>query len=135
MRRLLLLRHAKTEKDGPTGRDRDRRLDERGHRDAQEIGAYIAEHGLVPAQAFVSTAVRTRQTWDIVSKEWPEVTVDHLDELYGADAGGLLGIVRAAVGDDPQSLLVVAHNPGLHEFHSLQYRRESIKRMSDPKPH
>ncbi|MBR1219735.1 histidine phosphatase family protein [Bradyrhizobium sp. U87765 SZCCT0131] len=116
MRRLLLLRHAKTEKDGPTGRDRDRRLDERGHRDAQDIGAYMAQGGLVPNHAFVSTAVRTRQTWDIVAKEWPAAAVDHLDELYGAEPGALLGIVRAAVGDDPRTLLVIAHNPGLHEF-------------------
>lgn len=116
MRRLLLLRHAKTEKDGPTGRDRDRRLDERGHRDARTMGAYIAEHDLVPDHAFVSTAVRTRQTFDLVSQDWPKVAVDHLDELYGADPGSLLGIVRAAVGDDPRGLLVIAHNPGLHEF-------------------
>ncbi|MFN5487820.1 MAG: histidine phosphatase family protein, partial [Bradyrhizobium sp.] len=34
MRRLLLLRHAKTETDAPSGQDQDRRLDERGHRDA-----------------------------------------------------------------------------------------------------
>src|ERR1700761_6328358 len=38
MRRLMLLRHAKTETDSPSGRDRDRRLDERGRRDAAEIG-------------------------------------------------------------------------------------------------
>ncbi|MFN5406517.1 MAG: histidine phosphatase family protein, partial [Bradyrhizobium sp.] len=38
MRRLMLLRHAKTETDAPTGRDQDRRLDERGHQDAAMIG-------------------------------------------------------------------------------------------------
>ena len=38
MRRLMLLRHAKTEHAAPSGHDQDRRLDDRGHRDAAEIG-------------------------------------------------------------------------------------------------
>jgi phosphohistidine phosphatase SixA len=42
MRRLMLLRHAKTENDAPSGRDQDRRLDDRGRKDAAEIGSFIA---------------------------------------------------------------------------------------------
>src|SRR3974390_3289249 len=42
MRRLMLLRHAKTEHDGPTGKDQDRRLDQRGKKDAAAIGSWIA---------------------------------------------------------------------------------------------
>ena len=42
MRRLMLLRHAKTETDAPSGRDQDRRLDDRGRNDAAEIGGWIA---------------------------------------------------------------------------------------------
>ena len=45
MRRLIVLRHAKTERDSPTGRDFDRRLDERGQQDAHEIGKYLADKG------------------------------------------------------------------------------------------
>ncbi|MGB6399350.1 MAG: histidine phosphatase family protein, partial [Bradyrhizobium sp.] len=44
MRRLMLLRHAKTESDAPSGRDRDRRLDERGRRDAAEIGGWMGRN-------------------------------------------------------------------------------------------
>ncbi len=120
MRRLLLLRHAKTEKDGPTGKDRDRRLDDRGRSDAAEMGAYLADQDLLPDHVFVSTAVRARQTWDELSAVWPKkaskIAVDHLDELYIADPGGLLGIIQAAAGDDPKRLMVIAHNPSLHEL-------------------
>jgi phosphohistidine phosphatase len=123
MRRLLLMRHAKTEKDGPTGKDRDRRLDDRGRDDAEAMGVFLAQQDLLPDLALVSTAVRARQTWDQVAAAWAniqpkiqKIQVDHLDELYAADPGSLLGIVHAAAGDDPQRLLVVAHNPGLHEF-------------------
>ena len=48
MRRLMLLRHAKTENDAPSGRDQDRRLDNRGRRDAAEIGGWIGRHRPFP---------------------------------------------------------------------------------------
>ena len=56
MRRLMLLRHAKTETDAPSGRDQDRRLDERGHRDAAEIGAWLARNPPYPDFVQVSPA-------------------------------------------------------------------------------
>ena len=48
MRRLMLLRHAKTEHDAPSGRDHDRRLDERGRLDAAAIGTWVARHPPLP---------------------------------------------------------------------------------------
>ena len=48
MRRLMLLRHAKTENDAPSGRDQDRRLDNRGRLDAAEIGGWIGRHPPFP---------------------------------------------------------------------------------------
>jgi len=65
MRRLMLLRHAKTETDAPSGRDQDRRLDERGRRDAAEIGSWIARHPPFPDLVQVSPAVRAKQTWEL----------------------------------------------------------------------
>jgi phosphohistidine phosphatase len=120
MRRLLLMRHAKTEKDGPTGKDRDRRLDDRGRADAEQMGSWLAQQHQLPGLALVSTAVRARQTWDGIYKVWskinPSIEIDHLDELYGADPGDLVRIIRAANGEHFQTLLVIAHNPGLHEL-------------------
>ncbi len=65
MRRLLLLRHAKTENDAPSGRDQDRRLDNRGRVDAAEIGGWIGRHPPFPDSVLVSSAVRATQTWEI----------------------------------------------------------------------
>ena len=48
MRRLILLRHAKTERAEPGERDRDRKLMKRGRADAPIVGAYLAHHGLLP---------------------------------------------------------------------------------------
>src|SRR5262249_61562538 len=61
--RLILLRHAKSEKAEPGMSDHPRRLNARGKNDAAVIGAYMARHGLLGDLALVSTAGRTRQTW------------------------------------------------------------------------
>ena len=120
MRRLMLLRHAKTENDAPSGRDQDRRLDDRGRLDAAEIGSWIAGHPPFPDLVLVSTAVRSQQTWDIVqdtiSGAAPQPKVELLAELYGADPSVLLQLVHSAAAEDPRRLLLVGHNPGLHEL-------------------
>ena len=115
MRRLLLLRHAKTERPEPGERDRDRRLTKRGREDAPLIGAYMARHGLVPDLALVSPATRAEETWALVAKALP--TAPKLVEeegIYNAGRDKLIGIIRKA--RDAHVLLVVGHNPGLHEL-------------------
>ena len=120
MRRLMLLRHAKTETNAPSGRDQDRRLDERGRRDATEIGAWIARHPPFPDFVQVSPAVRARQTWELVQEAMkehaPAPQVEFLPELYGADPAQMLQTIRTASVTDPRHLMVVGHNPGMHEL-------------------
>lgn len=117
MRRLILLRHAKTEKLSASGLDRDRRLDERGRSDAPIMGQYLANEGLTPDLALISPAARVRETWDLLAGALPSAPrMDVVPELYAADPTQLLRIVRTADGREPNVLMVVAHNPGLHEF-------------------
>jgi phosphohistidine phosphatase len=119
MRRLILLRHAKTETDAPSGRDQDRRLDDRGRADAAEIAGWLTKNQLLPDFALVSTAVRARQTWDILAALIPDGAtrpeVSHLPELYGAGATQMLHEIRNVAGA-AQRLLLVGHNPGLQEL-------------------
>ncbi len=119
MRRLMLLRHAKTEHDGPTGRDQDRRLDQRGKKDAAEIGGWIGRHPPFPELVLVSPAVRARQTWDFVweamKEHAGEPQVEFVPELYAADPSDLLQAIRHASVSDPKRLMLVGHNPGMHE--------------------
>jgi phosphohistidine phosphatase len=120
MRRLMLLRHAKTENDAPSGRDQDRRLDDRGRHDAGEIGGWIGRHPPFPDVVLVSHAIRAHQTWEIAWEAMkdavPEPRVELVPELYGADPAQLLQIIRRASVADPQRLLLVGHNPGMHEL-------------------
>ena len=120
MRRLMLLRHAKTEHDSPSGRDQDRRLDNRGRHDAAEIGGWIGRHPPFPDLVLVSQAIRAHQTWEIAWEAMkdlaPEPQVEPMPELYSADASELLQIIRTASESDPHRLLLVGHNPGMHEL-------------------
>jgi len=120
MRRLMLLRHAKTEIDAPSGRDQDRRLDDRGRKDAAAIGGWIGRHPPFPDLVLVSHAIRAHQTWEIAWEAMkdlaPEPQVELMPELYGADAAELLHIIRTASETDPHRLLLVGHNPGMHEL-------------------
>ena len=124
MRRLMLLRHAKTEHDAPSGHDQDRRLDERGRLDAAAIGTWIGRHPPLPDAVLVSTAVRARQTWEIardamkdaVREQLPPPRVELLDELYGAEPTQLLRLIRLAEVTNPAQLMLIGHNPGMHEL-------------------
>ena len=124
MRRLMLLRHAKTETGASSGQDQDRRLDDRGRHDAAAIGGWIGRHPPFPDTVLVSTAVRALQTWEIARRAMqdaskniaPHPQVEFLAELYGADPARLLRIVRMAEAIDSKRLMVVGHNPGMHEL-------------------
>lgn len=116
MRRLMLLRHAKTETDSASGRDIDRSLDERGLAEAAEIGAWLARQETRPGRVLVSPATRTRQTWEIVAKAFSEKPdAREIDELYAASLERLLAAIHDN-GREVETLMLIAHNPGLHEL-------------------
>ncbi len=115
MRHLMLLRHGKTERAAPGGRDRDRRLTKRGRADAPLIGAYMARHGLVPDLALVSPARRAVETWELVAACFAKPPKAASEErIYNADAERLIAVLSEPRG--ARSLLVVGHNPGIHDL-------------------
>ena len=114
--RLMLLRHAKSEKTEAGRSDRERRLDARGQSDAPVIGAYMARHALIPDLVVVSTAARTRETWEQLATALPkEPPVSVEDRLYNAGWQAILAAVKATA-PSVATLMVVGHNPGLHEL-------------------
>lgn len=114
MIRLMMLRHAKSSRP-PAMADCQRPLSDRGEVAAALMGEYMAHHGLIPDKVLCSSARRTLDTWSGVSAKWPPVRdVVFEDRLYGAGRAEILSIVRAEQ-DTARSLLVIGHNPGLHE--------------------
>lgn len=118
MRRLLLLRHAKSSWANPDLRDRDRPLSKRGLRDAPRMGRHLVEQGLMPDRVLCSPAVRTRDTLALVSSAaGAEPPVNYAAALYDTgegEGGGGVRRVRALIAETPENvsvLLVVGHMP------------------------
>jgi len=113
--RLMLLRHAKS--DRPDGvADERRPLGARGRRDSPRMGRHIVRKGLLPDLALVSTAYRAQETWQAVSSAFDRrVPVRNEPRLYEATSRGLFELVKETK-PEIASLLLVGHNPGLHEF-------------------
>ena len=113
-RRLILLRHAKS--DWPDVPDRDRPLAKRGRRDAPKIGRWLREHGYLPDTVICSDARRTRQTWDRVARELggsPSVTFE--PRAYAASATTLLYLVME-LPVTSRTALLIGHNPGVADL-------------------
>lgn len=116
MRRLMLLRHAKSDWSSPGTRDRERTLAARGREAAPHIGAYMAAHALVPDLVVCSTADRARQTWDLVAPAFsPAPRTIHDERIYNAEHDAILDVIKQTP-DTVHALLVVGHNPGLKDL-------------------
>ena len=116
MRRLMIFRHAKAERAEPGEPDRDRTLNDRGRKDAARIGAYMAKHALVPDHVAVSPSVRTQETWKQAAGAFRQQPSGHsVERLYNATAHALLDVIKETPAA-AHSVLVIGHNPGLHEL-------------------
>lgn len=105
MKSLTLFRHAKTERDSASGRDFDRRLEERGRRDAERIGAEIRQEALQFDLVLSSPAARAAETAELAGLS------PRFDErIYDASAGELLAMVQD-VDDAVERLMLIGHNP------------------------
>ena len=112
MRRLILMRHAKAERLSDSGQDHDRPLCPRGIADARLMARELAARGLRPDLALVSDAARTRGTWAAMAETFVETPARFDAGLYDASAERLRSAVEAAE-DEADTLLLIAHNPGL----------------------
>lgn len=108
-RRLVIVRHAKAEAYGPS--DVDRVLADRGRVEGRLLGEWLAAQGIVPDVAYVSYAVRTRETWAVVASGagW-DLEPEYDGTLYGTDEDGALDIVRTT-SEEARTVVVVGHNP------------------------
>ncbi len=116
MKRLTLIRHAKSDWTDPDCGDFDRPLNNRGKKAAPLMGRRLAEKDLVPQQLLSSPAKRARKTSLLLAREFSlvkqEITFD--DRLYEASLLTLIELLREL--PDVAYVALVAHNPGLSEL-------------------
>ncbi len=111
---LILLRHAKSSWDDSSLDDFDRPLARRGEAAAPRMGAYMKAQGLAPDLILCSSAVRARQTLDLVLPQLPgKPEVRHEKGLYLAPPDALLARIRK-IDPKMRQVMVVGHDPGMH---------------------
>ena len=113
MRRLIVMRHAKSSWSDPAQRDLDRPLNKRGRRSAGLIGAWLDKQGYLPDRALVSTARRAQETWAGIVAVAGAAPTAYLPEIYNAAPETLLAAVRGASGE---RVLLLGHQPGIGAF-------------------
>jgi phosphohistidine phosphatase len=129
---LLLMRHAKSAWDDPSLADHDRPLASRGRRAAPRIAAWLREQDLVPAHVRCSSAVRTRETLELLRPALRNTHVEINEDLYLATADGLLELVRT-LPDTASSALLIGHNPGMQRLVVLLAARSQARRRVEAK--
>lgn len=113
MKKVILLRHAKSSWKGPDLPDHDRPLNERGRNTAPVIGAWLARQGHRPDIVLCSSAKRTRQTFERVAETLgglPEPVVEH--DLYHA-APATMRTRLMALDGACRTAMLIGHQPGL----------------------
>lgn len=134
---LYLLRHAKSDWPSEGGADRDRVLSPRGIEAAGAIGGYMSQSGYLPDTILCSSAARTRQTLDLVTRTWNhEIDIHYSDTLYSGSAQAYFNLVRELPGTCTSAMLL-AHNPTIHQLAvalSGDGSPEDIQRLSRKYP-
>jgi phosphohistidine phosphatase len=116
VKRLWLLRHAKSSWDDPGLPDPDRPLAPRGRRAAELLAAHLAASDLRPGVVLCSSSLRTRQTLAAILPtlgDAPQIRIER--ELYGAGAAQLLERLQRLPNGVPSAMLI-GHNPGIQDL-------------------
>ena len=113
MKNLLLMRHAKSswkDKDLP---DHERTLNKRGRRDAPMMGELLAERELIPEIIISSSALRARQTAELVAENAGYTgNITYLDRLYMAEVDEYINALND-LPDDVDPVMLIGHNPSM----------------------
>ncbi|MBS47540.1 MAG: histidine phosphatase family protein [Sphingobium sp.] len=116
MKRLTLLRHAKSDWDDPVARDFDRPLNQRGEKAARLMGKFAARQGMRFDQLVASPAERVVQTLDAFFTGYGETLEARWDRrIYLASSATLFDVVRD-LPETAEAALMSGHNPGFEEL-------------------
>jgi len=123
MKTLLILRHAKSSWESTDLSDHDRPLNDRGKRDAPQIGRKLLKEGLIPQVIISSSATRARSTAEKVAKSCRyegEILVD--SSLYGSGYTAYLNVLQGQ-HDRYDIVMLVGHNPHTEELLEILTRK------------
>ncbi|AMK16933.1 MULTISPECIES: SixA phosphatase family protein [Sphingobium] len=116
MKRLTLLRHAKSDWDDPVERDFDRPLNRRGEKAALLVGQFARNRKMQFDRLVASPATRVVQTLDTFLEGYGDPLEPHWDRrIYLASVATLMDVIRD-LPDTADNVIMAGHNPGLEEL-------------------
>jgi phosphohistidine phosphatase len=123
MKTLLLMRHAKSSWKIKNIADHERPINKRGRRDAPRMGQLLADRELVPQLILSSSALRARQTAELVAETAGyDADILYRDDLYMAEAEGYISALHE-LPDTLERVMLIGHNPGLETLLQLLSNR------------
>ena len=127
MKRLFILRHAKSSWDDAKLSDFERPLNETGLEVAPFMGRYMAGHGYLPKAIVSSPARRAKETAELIKNNAGLGGDIRFDErIYEASPNALRQVV-SELGNEFDSAMIVGHNPGIEGF--IRYLTGQIEPM------
>ena len=117
MKRLYLVRHAKSSWEDPSLDDIDRPLNNRGEKNAPEMGERLKKQGIMPDLLICSPARRAESTAKKIAKKigYPKNDILINDDLYHGSDAMLINIVKT-LDYTADSVMLFGHNPGFTYF-------------------
>ena len=116
-KKILFVRHAKSDWSSPSLADIDRPLNNRGQNDAPEMGKRLRKQNQKPQRIFRSPSVRTTQTIDLLVKNagWSDVDIKEKEWLYLASRRDYLSGIEE-ISNKHDYICLCAHNPGITDI-------------------
>ena len=117
MKKLYLIRHAKSSWENPGLTDFDRALNKRGKRDAPFMGKLLKKENVKPDLIISSPAVRALTTAEIFAKEigYSKNKIIKDENIYEAGIGELEDVVKN-IPDENTVAFLFGHNPGFTHY-------------------
>jgi len=129
MKKIILLRHAKSSWKHPGLTDHDRPLNKRGRTAAQLVGTWLSQNDHVPDVILSSTSQRTRETLDRLGRPAQSATtIEYLPELYHAAPAEILRALRQ-LDETHRTAMIVGHEPGISAFAEILTRNAEPARV------
>lgn len=115
MKRLYIVRHAKSDWNDGSLKDFDRPLNERGHTDAPKMAIKLKSKNLIPELIITSPANRAKTTAEYFMKGFEMQKIEVNEKLYHGDIDDIVNACTA-IDDQIKSVMIFCHNPGITYF-------------------
>lgn len=130
MKEIYLLRHADAEFSQDTD-DFNRRLSPKGLEDAEHLKQAMLDGGYTPNTVYCSPAIRTKMTFDTLGLNTSNIT--RPKELYSGTAGDYFHALQNT-NNAHDRVLLVGHNPSIHEIVRLLAKQRDDTRLLSYRP-